>query len=54
MQPYDDERYIEWLREFAKLVSEFLDTDGNTTESLETELENAIENHGADQMEEDE
>lgn len=43
-RPYDDERYIEWFNEFSSLVSEFLDTDGNTKASLESEFENAVDN----------
>jgi hypothetical protein len=41
MTPYDDERYLQWVEEFRKLISEFLDTEGNTPESLTDEFENA-------------
>jgi hypothetical protein len=44
MRPYDDKRYLEWFHEFQKLVHEFLDTEGNTEETLHNELETAIEN----------
>lgn len=43
-RPYDDERYLEWYSEFQKLISEFLDTNGNTAEALRDEVDNAIEN----------
>lgn len=45
-RPYDDARYLEWYSEFQKLVAEFLDTEGNTVDSLEAELDNAVENAG--------
>lgn len=48
MRPYDDERYRAWFEEFASLVREFLDTEGNTRESLEAEFENAVENAAED------
>lgn len=41
---YDDERYLRWFQEFGALVSEFLDTEGNTEETLREELQTAIEN----------
>lgn len=44
MREYDDERYIEWTQEFSQLIDEFLDTDGNTEESLRGEFDNAVEN----------
>ena len=44
MRPYDDDRYIRWGDELRKLVYEFLDTEGNSEESLREEVENAIEN----------
>jgi len=42
--PYDDDRYLEWVEEFHRLVREFLRTEGNTEGSLRDEFENAIEN----------
>jgi hypothetical protein len=44
VRPYDDDRYLAWHHEFHKLVAEFLDTEGNTEESLREEFETAIEN----------
>lgn len=44
---YDDARYLEWFSEFRSLVSEFLDTEGNTTDSLQSEFDNAVENADA-------
>ena len=44
MREYDDARYLEWFSEFQSLVEEFLDTEGNTEESLRSEFENAVEN----------
>lgn len=41
---YDDKRYIEWTDELRRLLEEFLDTEGNTPESLRDEVENVIEN----------
>jgi hypothetical protein len=41
---YDDERYLQWYSEFQKLIAEFLDTEGNSKESLEAEFSNAVEN----------
>jgi hypothetical protein len=46
MREYDDERYIKWFEEFQSLVAEFLDTEGNTEDSLRSEFDNAIENAG--------
>jgi hypothetical protein len=46
-RPYDDERYLEWFQEFGALVSEYLDTEGNTEQTLEDEFKNAIENADA-------
>jgi hypothetical protein len=43
VREYDDDRYLEWFHEFQRLVSEFLDTEGNSEESLRDEFENAIE-----------
>jgi hypothetical protein len=43
MREYDDDRYLEWPKEFYALVFEFLDTEGNTEASLETEFEQAVE-----------
>lgn len=45
---YDDDRYIEWVQELNQLIVEFLDTAGNTEESLEGEIENAVENAKAE------
>jgi len=39
---YDDERYLEWFVEFRKLIAEFLDTEGNTEESLTEEFRDAV------------
>jgi hypothetical protein len=44
MREYDDDRYLQWYAEFQKLVAEFLDTEGNTEDSLRSEFENAVEN----------
>jgi len=44
VRPYDDDRYLEWYSEFQKLVSEFLDTEGNTEDALRSEFDNAVEN----------
>jgi hypothetical protein len=44
MRPYDDSRYLQWVEELRKLIAEYLDTEGNTQESLDDEIENAIEN----------
>lgn len=41
-KPYDDKRYQQWFREFRELISEFLNTDGNTEETLRQEFEEAI------------
>lgn len=43
-RPYDDERYLEWYREFQSLVFEFLDTEGNDVDGLRAEVDLAIEN----------
>jgi hypothetical protein len=44
MREYDDARYLQWVRELENLVEEFLDTEGNTEDSLRDEIDNAIEN----------
>jgi hypothetical protein len=44
MREYDDDRYLEWVSQMEKLISEFLDTEGNTEQSLRDEIENAVEN----------
>ena len=44
MKPYDDDRYLEWHREFNVLVNEYLNTQGSTKHSLRDEFEVAIEN----------
>ena len=44
MREYDDERYLQWCEELRELLSEFLDTEGNTEESLRDEIEQAVEN----------
>lgn len=41
---YDDNRYMAWVQELNQLVSEFLDTEGNTETTLRDEIDNAIEN----------
>lgn len=41
---YDDDRYIKWCEELRDLVAEYLDTDGNTEDTLKSEVDNAIEN----------
>jgi hypothetical protein len=51
MREYDDERYQQWVHEINALVFEFLDTDGNTEESLRVELDSAIENAQEDEDE---
>jgi hypothetical protein len=43
VRPYDDDRYLQWQHEFKKLVDEFLDTEGNTEETLHQEIEQAIQ-----------
>lgn len=48
-RPYDDARYLEWYSEMQKLVVEYLDTEGNTVDSLEAEIDNAIENASEDE-----
>lgn len=45
---YDDERYLQWAEEFQALVGEYLDTEGNTPESLREQLANAIENESTE------
>jgi hypothetical protein len=47
VREYDDDRYLEWHSQFQALVSEFLDTEGNTEASLQDEFESAIENAAA-------
>jgi hypothetical protein len=42
-RPYDDDRYLQWRQEFEQLISEFLDTEGNTEASLTTEFEQAVD-----------
>lgn len=44
MREYDDDRYIQWCSELEQLVREFLDTEGNSEDTLRSEIENAIEN----------
>lgn len=43
MRPYDDERYLQWSEELRALIAEFLDTEGNTAESLRDEVDLMIE-----------
>jgi hypothetical protein len=42
-QPYDDDRYIAWTEEVRKLLQEFVNTEGNTKESLQADLESILE-----------
>jgi hypothetical protein len=44
MTPYDDDAYLEWCSQLQGLVSQFLNTEGNTADSLREEVDNAIEN----------
>ena len=41
---YDDSRYLEWCKELQALVDEYLDTEGNSIDSLREDVEVAIEN----------
>jgi hypothetical protein len=43
VREYDDDRYLQWVPEFRKLVFEFLDTEGNTVESLTEEFKQAVQ-----------
>lgn len=45
MPEYDDQRYLEWCNEFRDLIEEFLDTEGNTIDSLRVEFEQAVSEH---------
>jgi hypothetical protein len=45
MKDYDDDDdYVKWYAKFQRLVAEYLDTEGNTVESLSDEFDNAVEN----------
>ena len=44
MKPYDDGEYLRWVVRLNDLVSEYLDTEGNTVESLREEFDTAVDN----------
>lgn len=43
MEPYDDDRYLAWQLEFQRLITEFLNVEGNTVNSLQGEFEEAVD-----------
>ena len=49
MKPYDDYEYLEWQTRFQSMIQDFLNVEGNTKDSLESEFENAVENAEVDE-----
>lgn len=44
MEPYDDDTYHRWYEEFQRMVQRYLNVEGNTTDTLQDEFDNAVEN----------
>lgn len=42
-QPYDDKRYLTWYQELKDLLTEFVNTEGNSKESLADEIDQIVE-----------
>lgn len=40
---YDDDDYLAWSRKMQKLVDEYLETEGNTVDSLRYEVDDFVD-----------